>query len=114
MNDFSFTRDQIPDTALNLASIIVWALSALQNIFPTSVSIESDDYSQPPPSYGLMVIESRLTQKLMLICRGSFEVDEQWFTDPKGLPIWAYVTARDTGYQSIPPKFDEKVAFELR
>jgi hypothetical protein len=114
MNDFSFTRDQIPETALNLASIIVWALSAIQNIFPTSVSIESDDYSQNPPSYGLMVIESRLTQKLMLICRGSFEVDEQWFTDPKGKPLWAYVTARDTGYQSVPPTFDQTFTILLK
>jgi hypothetical protein len=106
MKDFSFTRDQIPETALNLASIIVWALTALQNIFPTSVSPEYPE-GDNPPSYGLMVVESRLTQQLMLICRGSFEVDEQWFTDPKGLPIWAYVTARDSGYQSIPQIFDE-------
>jgi hypothetical protein len=113
MQDFSFTRDQIPDTALNLASIIVWALTALQNIFPTSVSIESDG-DDNPPSYGLMVIESRLTNQLMLICRGSFEVDEQWFSDPQGLPLWAYVSARDTGYRSIPPTFDETVTLVLR
>jgi hypothetical protein len=113
MNDFSFTRDQIPETALNLASIIVWALTALQNLFPTSVSMESPE-GDNPPSYGLMVVESRLTQRLMLICRGSFEVDRQWLIDPQGLPLWAYVTARDNGYQSIPPVFDETFELVLR
>lgn len=111
MNDFSFTRDQLPDSALNLASLIVWALTAIQNTFPTSISPENPD-GDNPPSYGLMVVESRLSGKLMLICRGSFELDDQWFSDPSG-PIWAHVSARDSGYQSIPLVFDA-VEFELR
>lgn len=91
----TFTKAELPDTALTLPRVIVWAFVCLTRMYPLSKSTESDEYAHPL-SYSLETIKSKISGTTFVIVRGSFELDTQAYSNGTK-KFWEWVTLRDSG-----------------
>jgi hypothetical protein len=93
----AFAKTELPDTALTLPRVIVWAFVCLIRMYPLSKSTESDEYTHPL-SYTLETISSKISGTTFVIVRGSFELDSQAYVNGTK-KFWEWVSLRDTGAQ---------------
>lgn len=93
----AFQKTELPDTALTLPRVIVWAFVALQRMYPLSKSTESDEYAHPL-SYSIETIKSKVSGTTFVIVRGSFELDTQAYSNGTK-KFWEWVSLRDNGVQ---------------